>query len=94
MLGSIAAVLYRSTLTADLAGAPDPTMVSAAGESLGSAMTIAEQSNSPELAAAAADAFTGALRDTSLVGGLILMAVAGLVWMITPRGTDITQQRR
>lgn len=94
VLGSIAAVLYRSTLTADLAGAPDPTMVSAAGESLGSAMTIAEQSNSPELAAAAADAFTGALRDTSLVGGLILMAVAGLVWMITPRGTDITQQHR
>ncbi|ROZ98258.1 MFS transporter [Gordonia sp. OPL2] len=93
ILGSIASVLYRSTLSSTPLPGVDGELAHAAGESLGSAMGIAQETGSVELAHRSAEAFTESLETTSLIGGIVLLAVAAAVFAITPRGTDITQQQ-
>jgi MFS transporter, DHA2 family, multidrug resistance protein len=93
ILGSAASVLYRSTLSSTPLPGVDGELARAAGESLGSAMGIAAETGSAELAQRSAVAFTEALETTSLIGGVVLLAVAAAVYAITPRGTDITQQQ-
>lgn len=93
ILGSVAAVVYRSELAdAAPAGTP-PELLSAAGESLGAAVGIAQELRIPEVAERAGVAFTDAMRDTSLIGGVVMMVVAVGVYLLTPRGTDITVQQ-
>jgi DHA2 family multidrug resistance protein-like MFS transporter len=93
ILGSLAALLYRLGLEGDnvLDGLP-AELSDAAGESVGSAVAIAAELGQPALARAAATEFTHALEATSLVGGVTLLAVAALVFLLTPRGVDVTQQ--
>lgn len=94
IVGSIAALLYRSGLDASsFAGANlDPALVAAAQESLGAAIDVAHQANLPELALQAQNAFTIALADASLVGGILLAAAALAAFFIIPKGTDIDTQ--
>ncbi|EGD54602.1 MFS transporter [Gordonia neofelifaecis] len=90
LLGSVAAVLYRGQL--DASGALDtldPTLHDAARESIGSAAGIAEQLDMPELAARAGAAFTESMQVTSLIGGIIMVAVGALVYALVPAGTRI-----
>jgi DHA2 family multidrug resistance protein-like MFS transporter len=93
ILGSVAALLYRVGLDGDhvLDGLP-ADLADAAGDSVGNAVAISEQVMDPALAAAAASQFTRALEVTSLVGGTTLIAVAALVYVLTPRDTDVTTQ--
>lgn len=91
ILGSIAAVVYRAGLR-ELPGA-DGAITDAAGESLGAAAGIAAELGLPELAERATTVFTDAVRDTSLAGGLVMLAVAATVFALTPRDTDITTQQ-
>ncbi|AUH67449.1 MULTISPECIES: MFS transporter [Gordonia] len=90
LLGSVAAVLYRSRL--DDSGALDdldPRLHDAARESIGSAAGVADQLHMPNLAQQAGTAFTDSLQITSLTGGLIMLAVAAAVYALVPAGTRI-----
>lgn len=90
ILGSVASILYRSTLTTDpIPGVPTEA-TEAAAESLGAAMGLAESTGAPALAERAATAFTDAMQETSLIGGLTLIVVAVAVFALVPRGTDVT----
>jgi len=92
VLGSISALIYRAELTAESAQqAVDPTLLAQAEESLGAAIEIAERSNLPELAHEAGVAFTHSMQVTGLVGGVIMLVAAAVVFVLTPKGTDVSQ---
>ncbi|MFI2489214.1 MFS transporter [Promicromonospora kroppenstedtii] len=91
ILGSISALIYRSQFAVDPAlRAVDPALAAQAEESLGAAVAISDQLALPELATAASAAFTHSMQVASLAGGAIMLAVAALVFLMTPRGTSIT----
>ena len=90
ILGSVASILYRTTLTAEPVPGVPAEVTDAAAESLGAAMGLAEAAGAPGLAERAAAAFTDAMQQTSLVGGVTLVAVAVAVFALVPRGTDVT----
>ncbi|GEE00550.1 MFS transporter [Gordonia spumicola] len=90
ILGSLASVMYRAEL--DASGHLDDVPAKLAGparESIGAAVDIADAAHLPEMARAAGDAFTGSMQITSLVGGVIMLAVAAVVWFVVPRGTTL-----
>lgn len=90
VLGSVAAVVYRDRLAlGDLPGIGDLPGAAAAEESLGGALEIAAGTGSADLAARAQDAFTAALVDVGAVGGVVLLAVAAAVAVLTPRGIPV-----
>ena len=94
ILGSIAAVLYRDEFAAtrefeSLTGV-DPSLAEQSGESLGAAVAIADELGIPQLADAAGVAFTHAMQTTGLAGGLMMIAVAVTVFLMTPKGTDVS----
>lgn len=92
VLGSIAALLYRGALLgSDAIGGVDPALARRAEDSLGAAVAIAEQARLPELAEQAGTAFTESMQTTGIVGGAIMVAVAVLVFVLTPKGTDVSQ---
>lgn len=95
ILGSISALMYRAGFTAD-AGLEslrhlDPALAGQAAESLGAAITIADKQGIPELAARAAEAFTHSLQASGFIGGAIMLAVAAVVFFLTPKGTDVAK---
>ncbi|MFI2102979.1 MFS transporter [Isoptericola sp. NPDC019693] len=91
ILGSISALIYRAQYATDPAlQAIDPTLAAQAEESLGAAVAISDQLALPELASAASAAFTHSMQVASLAGGVIMLAVATLVFLMTPKGTSIT----
>ena len=95
ILGSVASLVYRQELDVDALvedGLPAP-LGTAAEDSLGAATAIAEQAGLPGLADQAGVAFTDALALTSLIGGLVMIAVAVVVLLTAPRGLDISQQQ-
>jgi DHA2 family multidrug resistance protein-like MFS transporter len=95
VLGSVASLVYRQQLDVDELveqGMPG-SLATAAEDSLGAATAIADQAGLPALADRAGWAFTDALAVTSLVGGLVMIAVAVVVLLVTPRGFDIGQQQ-
>ena len=94
VLGSIAAVVYRNHLdVASTAPGLPPDLADAAENSLGGAVAVSDQAQLPALADHAAAAFTEALADTSLVGGLVMVVVAVVVYLTAPKGLDISQQQ-
>ncbi|WP_432942546.1 MFS transporter [Kribbella sp. CA-253562] len=78
VLGSLAAAVYRAGLPSDA-----PTQ---AQESLAGALTLGD----PALSSTARTAFTESLTWFGLSGGLLLLAVAGLVLYLTPRTLDLS----
>ena len=94
VLGTIAALLYRDRLSANASGLTgiDPGALAESAESIGSATAIAERTGSPGLRDAAVDAFNTSFLDTSLIGGLVLIAVAVAVYLLVPRRFDLTTQ--
>ncbi|MEV7430887.1 MFS transporter [Nocardioides sp. NPDC092400] len=95
VLGSVASVVYRDHLRVDdlVADGLRADAATAAADSLGAAADTAAATGFPGLAEQAAVAFTDALVDTCLVGGLLMLAMAAVVWLTAPRGLDITQQQ-
>ncbi|GAB2882169.1 MFS transporter [Nocardioides pacificus] len=95
VLGSIAAVTYRTQLDlSDLVTQGlDPALAAAAGESLGAATAIASSAGLPELAREATTAFTDALTQTGLIGGVAMVVVAVLVFGLVPRDFNLAEQR-
>ncbi|GAB2562537.1 MFS transporter [Leucobacter ruminantium] len=92
ILGSISALIYRAELVGSgLLDALDPGLAVQAEDSLGAAVAIAGELRLPELAHEAGTAFTHSLQATGVAGGLIMLAVAVLVFVTAPKGTDISQ---
>ncbi|WP_320669436.1 MFS transporter [Patulibacter defluvii] len=92
ILGSVAALLYRDGLDLGpaLSGALGPEASAHAEGSLAAATAIADEARLPALASHAGDAFVSALADTSLIGGVAMLAVAALVFVLVPRGMTLT----
>ena len=92
ILGSVSALLYRAEFVASgaLAGV-ERALAGQAEESLGAAVSIADELRLPELAQQAGVAFTHAMQATGITGGLIMFAVAAAVFLMTPKGTDVSQ---
>ena len=92
ILGSISALLYRAEfLASDALAGVDPKLGAQAQESLGAAVSIADQLGMPELASEAGVAFTHALQATGIAGAVIMFAVATAVFLIAPKGTDLSK---
>ena len=91
ILGSISALMYRAELVASgaLAGL-DATLSAQAEASLGAAVAIADEAGIPALAHEAGVAFTHSLQATGITGGIIMLAVAAAVFVMTPKGTDVS----
>lgn len=92
ILGSISALLYRAEFlkSGALAGV-DPELGAQAQESLGAAVSIAEELRLPDLAHEAGVAFTHSLQTTGIAGGIIMFAVAVAVFLLAPKGTDLSE---
>ena len=93
ILGSISALIFRAEVTVDAAFESlrrlDPALAEQAQESLGAAIAIAGELGMPDLAARAGEAFTHSLQVTGYIGGAIMVAVAAVVFLLTPKGTDV-----
>jgi EmrB/QacA subfamily drug resistance transporter len=92
ILGSVLATTYKDTISPVLAGHLPANALHAATDSIGGALTVAQQvaqaapgSAAQALVAAADSAFAQAVAHTSLVGGVILAAGTVLVALILPR---------
>ncbi|OUZ10321.1 hypothetical protein BHE97_08240 [Aeromicrobium sp. PE09-221] len=91
VLGSIAAAIYRTQLAiGDFADQGiTGTLAHDSRESIVGALAVAEQTDTPALATTAIDAFTQSIVQTSLVGGLIMLAAAIVVHRLVPKSFDI-----
>lgn len=91
LLGSIAAAVYRSNLAvADFAERLTDAQIADVEESVVGGIAIAEQADVAGLAQAAADAFETALGWASLLGGVLLLVAAVVVYILIPRSYDIS----
>lgn len=91
VLGSVSALVYRAALSDNAALGGLPTeLTEAAGQSLGAADAIAGEFGIPVLADAAGSAFVESMELTGIIGGVLMLIVAALVFWMTPRGTDIS----
>lgn len=97
ILGSVAALFYRAELrTTELLGqlaAINPKLADAAEQSIGNAVQIADELSLPDVAEVSGTAFSHALQQASLFGGITLIAVAVLTFVLIPKETDITMQQ-
>lgn len=95
ILGSISALIFRANLSEERGFKAleelDSNLAEQAGDSLGAATVIAHELGMPELAERAADAFTTSLQFAGVVGGGIMIAVAALVFFVTPKGTNVAK---
>ena len=91
ILGSISAILYRAEFAtgASFTGL-DPALGLEAQESLGAAIAISSEAGLPDLATEAGVAFTHSMQTTGLIGGSIMIAVAAVVFCVTPKGTQVS----
>ncbi|QZY51266.1 MFS transporter [Leucobacter tenebrionis] len=91
ILGSISALMYRAELVASgvLAGL-DAKLTEQAEASLGAAVSIAGETGIPQLAHEAGVAFTHSLQATGIAGGIIMLAVAAVVFFMAPKGSDVS----
>jgi len=95
ILGSIAAQLYRNHLNIETfinQGIAGP-LAELAKESVVGALEVSAQLGVAELAAAAVSAFNDSLAMAGLIGGIIMMAVAVVVYVLVPRTLDITKSQ-
>ncbi|WP_336660855.1 MFS transporter [Leucobacter sp. USHLN153] len=91
ILGSVSALLYRAELVAAgvLTGVDRP-LAEQAEESLGAAVSIAEELRLPAIAEQAGVAFTHSMQVTGIAGAALMVAVAAAVFFTTPKGTDVS----
>lgn len=92
VLGSIAAALYRAHLGIEQFVTEGITgqIATDATESLVGALAVADRTGSTTLSATAIDAFVTGLGEASLIGGIIMIAVAVVVHNLVPKSLDIT----
>lgn len=94
ILGSLANIMYRDGLNAskmmDMGLTDD--MVSECEQSFAVTVEIAKQTGLDGLFALGVNAFDESIVMTALVGGVITLIVAVVVWALIPKGFDITEE--
>ena len=91
ILGSVSALVYRTHLQSSAAlEQAGPQAARAAEDSLGAAVATADELGLPALATDASAAFVDSLQVAGLAGGTLMLVVAAVVFVLTPRGTDIS----
>ncbi|OXS56979.1 QacA/B family quaternary ammonium compound efflux MFS transporter [Cohnella sp. CIP 111063] len=94
ILGSIAAQLYRNYLNVDSfinQGISGP-LAELAKESIVGALEVSAQMGIAGFAAEAVSAFNNSLVTTGLIGGIIMIVIATVVFMLVPKTLDITKE--
>ncbi len=95
VLGSLASLLYRSYL--DIAAFSSDGIVGelaqVANESVIGAVEVAKITGFTQLATEAIAAFNDSFVATALIGGIIMMIVAVIVFILIPKSLDITKQK-
>lgn len=93
ILGSVASIVYRVGLDPSaLAGAGlDAASIAASSQSYSAAVDIAQRTGVAELLAEGAPAFSDSIIITSVAGGVVLLAVALIVWKLIPRDLSIAE---
>ena len=95
VLGSITSVLYRAELTGSglltSAATADKRLVPEVLDSLGAAAAVSQQLSMPELLTSAGVAFTDSMQVAGIIGGGIMLLAAVLVFLLTPKGRDVSE---
>lgn len=91
ILGSLASIVYRAKLGVDALQnmGLDGAAVEASRQSFAGAIEIANAYGLPELVSRGADAFNQSLVVTCLVGGIVILVTAVIVWKLIPKGLKI-----
>ncbi len=95
VIGSIAAAFYRQYLDiASFAGQGiSGALADQANKSIVDALAVSAQTGVFDLATKATSAFDDSILGIGLVGGIILVTIAIIVFALIPKGLDITSQR-
>lgn len=93
ILGSFASIVYRADLGSGALRAMglDSVSIDAAQQSFAATIEIAQSYELPELVRRGAQAFDESLVLTCMVGGVIILITALVVWRLIPKGLKITE---
>ena len=93
ILGSVASIIYRESLnTSQLRDMGlDGQTINLCEQSFSNAAMIANETGMTDLFNNGANAFNDSVALTCLVGGIIILVVAAIVWMLIPRDMKITE---
>lgn len=93
ILGSFASIVYRADLGSGALRAMglDSVFIDAAQQSFAATIEIAQAYGLPELVRRGAQAFDESLVLTCMVGGVIILITALVVWRLIPKGLKITE---
>ena len=93
ILGSFASIVYRADLGSGAVRAMglDSVSIDAAQQSFAATIEIAQSYGLPELVRRGAQAFDESLVLTCMVGGVIILITALVVWRLIPKGLKITE---
>lgn len=93
ILGSFASIVYRADLGSGALRAMglDSVSIDAAQQSFAATIEIAQSYGLPELVRRGAQAFDESLVLTCMVGGVIILITALVVWRLIPKGLKITE---
>lgn len=93
VLGSIAAAVYRSGLAVqeNFSAVLEGAALTAANESVAGALAVSLAGNLPELGRLATDSFLDGFGTASLIGSIILLFSAVIVFRLMPRRFDLNQ---
>jgi len=94
VLGSVSALVYRNHLHSsalfERLQQLSPELAAQAGDSLGAGMAIAHDVDIPNLAAVVGESFTRSLHIAGASGAIMMVIVAVIVFLLTPRGFALT----
>lgn len=93
ILGSVASIIYRADLGTGALRAMglDKQLIDAARQSFAGATEVATELGLPELIRRASAAFDQSLVLTCLVGGIIILVTALIVWKLIPADLKVTE---
>lgn len=93
IVGSIASIVYRlgfSVETLHGLGLSDAAIATVL-DSYGGAVSVAQETGVSEIISEGSAAFTDSFVTAIVIGGVIMLAVAAFVWLLTPKDLEITE---
>lgn len=95
IVGSVASIIYRAGFSVEALQAMglDAASIASALDSYGGAVSVAAQTGATELVAMGGAAFSDAFVMSIVVGGVIMLAVALVVWLVAPAGLKISEDQ-
>lgn len=95
IVGSVASIVYRLGFSIEglRALGLDDASIDAALDSFGGAVSVAQETGANALVEQGSAAFTDSFVMAIVIGGVIMLCVAALVWFLTPKGLQITDEQ-